>query len=820
MNTPNPGQETNNTNAHAYVRGLARWWVALSQPDNLLKKQFVCVDTDVVTMFCTPALGAGYTSLQFLGSAGKIRADSHRSAAAALAGELARFVLFELDARQRATEPRLQLPGHAEETLHNYYKTVENAARLLDRAEAELAELALLAEKIRSSLREPSNTADQAELENRLTSFVAQWLGSDTDSPAARVDAAIRFAELLSASQAQASERLAHITRYRFGAPFDQKSDGFLPDFTTMEEFARHAEHFRSALSIKPEIFKEQSARIKDPTLPPARAHGAQLKKATDAYALAAFTTVNEMALEYAVARHCPPGRHEYLALISGAERLQRLCKGSVVDPLHLVPRLLKQLFGNEHLEWKRNLSDLIGGILEPIHDILGRNTRTFEKWCEAVAMGNTSSIPKSVEFDLDKLAEVEEAWERMCLAIAARSTGSESMLDKIRKLAGKGEQVLDNELWLAKLQDILFSAKRALIGKIRDLNPSLNFNTRPLSRNPPPLGLEDFPDAKKIADQTVWAVSHNAGKQHLKQCMGEFPSNAAQANPYLLTLLVGITEAAAGNWKLAKLILWAAYQNGKECLDKRITGRDAAYALAIACRITARRTTAEDDLAQAERYVLEAHELDVEKDSRPYRDVRFDAEDLAIRLSRVWYLTTQPETSKSDAAPRMNFRAEAIAVAEESLRLLDGDSLKDKTDTYTKYFVAQQLYCTLFQAWWLAQYAAFNGVLFKPMEDVGSSISPGDLSRATQDFLTLLQTLECNDNNNPPPLRPIITPLSRVISFLAELEFGSNDAPHRRKRLGEVVKLCDDPITRTFDLIDDQRYSFLKLLLERQITP
>ena len=135
----------------ALLCGLARWRVAIynktiQTDDDLLRdfqpqsqsdldQVYLCIDSDIARMYTYPGSSAGYLGWRYYGRASEVN-DQEYASAAALTGELGRFILFELECKQDR-DSRLLLPVHAEEIFRRYLRANELANLALDTAEKE-----------------------------------------------------------------------------------------------------------------------------------------------------------------------------------------------------------------------------------------------------------------------------------------------------------------------------------------------------------------------------------------------------------------------------------------------------------------------------------------------------------------------------------------------------------------------------------------------------------------------------------------------------------------------------------------------------------
>jgi hypothetical protein len=824
-NTSSTSQRRPDTGAE-YLRGLARWWVALSQPDDLLDHQYICVDTDVITMFHSPGLGAGYTTLRFLGAAGKVDSENHSAAAAALAAELARYVLYELETtKQKAIEPRLLLPGHAEEVMRKFADVMGAAEKVFDKADEDIHVIAQLAKRVSESVSIQDEYQSKLALDEALRAFVERWLGQAGKGPATTIDSAIRFAELL----ARSNERIRNVTQFRFGVPFDDPNDGLMPDIAQEELFGKLCVEYCKAFRIPHEVFAHQKESIEKGVPSDLTGKGSEsmfaYTHATDVYALAWLRAANEIARcrKGGDANDSSISELPYMVIISGAGRLKAIGGNLVVDPLNLIPSLLKRLLSGDD---SRTVSELLGfveGILYPIFK--GSNPDSedaFEKWCTSLALGTGKPVTLDTSALTEKLSDVERAWETLCRTISAKSNRSESLLDKIRSLLeGTGEEI-QKEAWVARIRELFSDAKVTLITKVSLLHPSLQFSHHLLPRNPPPVRLEKFPEAKTIADDAILLAISPDEKNRLKRIIEG--TDRISRIPYLSLLLTGILESASGNWRLARVILWAAFVEGKRSSHEDITGRDAAYALAIASRVTVSKKAVYDDLAHSANCLNRAIELDGEKGHvrGPGGDVRFRSEKMALDLSKVWIAIAHPELNESGKLlGQANYNQPVTDVLSSALSLFAElqNNGEDEKDEYLKEYVFQQTCCIAIQAWLLSQYVLYQGQLYQPL-----SITAGRPDRVQDKLVAVVQAMEqqsqrlkANQAALDPRKMPTVTPLSTILGAIARATICV--APSMTAiaaQLKEATELCEESKNWAFPLIDSARRTFFRLLLNR----
>ena len=811
--------ETDHEDAAALVCGMARWRLAihahtLTDLERQLPNCYLCVDSDIISMYASPASGAGYLGLRYYGRGTGFNSKDF-APAANLAGSLAQFILFELEGRQISSEPRLVLPAHAEETQRAYQRARQLANTAMQQALREIKGLKEKAEALAKSATQPLDS--EGSLTQHLRDFVAAWMGTESSDPLRpegirAIEQAERYGELFSVTgddgRYPVSERVLHASRYRFGRPIND----FIPEFKLFHTAAlrRRAEELRVDLRHVVRIVNEVELGIDDST----RGFEVdQLRAGTDAYALAWLDTVSQ----YFADRH--PESRIQLKLISGSERMAQAAPSHVISPMALMGLYLRARLkaprsnadGESHPAVSR-LKGALDAVLNPLAFADGcYGASEYLRWCNEHSDISRSRDRGSFRgIASARLEDVLSAWRDVTNLLAAshapHSVASrQSMIEKLKEI----EPSLSNEAWLDAITKDLRLAERDLLMKASRLGLLVRADSKPSrSRNPPPLRLESTPEAQEVAGKLIWQFSYGREPAHKEQINRVLRS--LEGDGYIVLLLGGLVLCATGDWRAARTYFDAAIAVADEAAGKSpelaADGVEACYAHAIACHVGAAGFA---DLKMASAALAQARDRFARHRSPGCADVRFETEELSIELIELWGAMKQQSDFTGEET-----QARALALAERAARTFIrwSETVPDDTEShYIRRYCLQELACTSLQAQWMSQFALHHRQLLRrPVTDAASQ----EGMRTIALWLTA-HCVECDQDE----LRtaPMVTALVRVNAIVASKYVLGSAIEAGELRAGAA--LCDDAMNHVIPFVDTERFLFLRLMLTRTAT-
>jgi hypothetical protein len=831
----------------ALLQGLARWRVALSDNSILqdlkpltfeeLGSLYFCVDTDILSMYTNPASGAGYLGLHNYGSAGKVHPKEYASAAS-LSSSLARYILFDLECQQKSSEPRLLLPAHAEEVQRKYQKANERANLQIDEALAQLTHLRstvdALAAEISTDSRSSADSATPTNSHQLLKNFIDLWFGPVTqDKPAglAALEESMRYDELFAVFPSSShgnhldtyeakDERVCHVTRYRFGEPYN----GFTPNFELDEDaFDSHYQHLCREFSVDMRhsnfLINElqngldistQGYRTRD------------LSLATDAYALAWLKMCNSVAQKF------PSGDDFRCKLISGAGKLESVSPELVVTPLRLLRSyLLSRLTDEQGYETLESLKLALGSVLDPIFAADSTNSAAHSRhdhfviWCSKVASGQHTPRTQ-IKIDDAEVGLALEAWQRLINLISARETkdassGNESSprgqsIYEITKRFNEGNKNFSLQGWIDWIEGTLVRAqKRLSIQASRLVTRLLIEVPRKVSRNPPPLRLDDYPQAKEICSQTIWVYLDGRATDETRNNISSALQDLSDRDlDYVVLLLGGLSLCAIGRWRAARssfdMALKAA--DSPENPDKNIiVGTEAAYGLAVCWHVTARTI---DDLDVAEKFLDSAKSRWNGKYGDRY-EVRFATEALSIKLMRCW-------AAMKDSSYPGNLQNEAVQHFRVAIQLEKKwealTSSYPACDKYILTYAYQELGSCIVQFLCIARFMMYQDTLYEPSQSAINSDDNVDFSQAMVRFLAAFPGASATRKSiSSEDSGPVYSTLLQLNIIVGKLLLNNSLDKNEPSFLNSE---CESQRNFVIPLVDNVRLTFFKLLCKR----
>lgn len=810
------------------LRGLARWRVALSEDDSVLSDGalhrdnvsawYVFLDTDVVRMYVNPSAAAGYLGLRYYGRANK--ADpSELATAAALAGSFARFLLFDFQCRQKSSEPRLLLPGHAEEIHRGYSASWLRANSAVNAALDEVKALRLLV----ASLELAVSSSSVEDIHAHLTAFIEKWFAlpagrSEVSEKPERtqktgalqaMEEADRYRELfLTARDGSHSERLLNASVYEFGEPFS----GFPPLLTTDARFEKRFRSICKDFKVDEKHQHQIRSEIESGTdNKPVGLAIRTLKHATDAYALAWLQTLEEDANERKTQSpfHC--------RLISGAELLNDQDPKHVVSPLRLLSLYLQSKLSDSAAH--KTLEDLktgIDGVLSPLHaDFSNRNNSDikFPAWCLGVA--NLSiELGSKVKLELNQLDGVLHAWNVMVNLLVARDAAlvsenssfnsGQTLLSLVKSYAENPENISPDH-WLASIETALLRASTYFATEASELILEVaRYVEAKVPRNPPPLRLDDYPIAKQFAKTDIWRFASSddtpKGPATLSDAFEKLKKEPG--NEYVILVLAGLALCAMGRWRSARPLFSLALDSIKveNPAPDKIKGTEAAYGLAVTWHVTARNS---NDLDQAQEF-LKLAEVKCREKHPDRRDVRFETEELSIGLMRCW-------ANANDSKYVGNVRKDAKEWLLQCFALSDDWSNAEGTelDQYVIDYTHDELMSCTVQYFLLAKYTYYQQTLFESSQ---SALNDADDTRLREHCLKFVRSIDVRDKEENSA-RPAVTKLARLNYFIAKHYANANLSTMEKSWFSET---CLDRRNEVIPLVDPVRLTFFRLWMMR----
>ncbi len=822
----------------ALLCGLARWRIAIhGGEDSSLKGSaldadtienfYVCVDADILSMYANPSSAAGYLGLRYYGRAGKVHPEDFASAAF-LSGALGRFILFSLECKQKSTEPRLLLPGHAEEIQRLY----DNARR---RANAEIEKATQEWRKLKDSAialakaTQSGNTNSTDELVDRLKEFIASWfgendqnqlvLGNDKLATGAyglqAVEEAERYAELFATSKIDnepCTERVLHITRYSFGQPINN----FPPEASTEKSFQKHLISWKKNLSAKSEaverIRQQVEQGLDDVTM---GYESRELKKATDVYAMAWADTLDD-----AVENTSTNGYEFNLKLISGAEALITRATERVVTPMQLLKLFIQSRLRREGTDRVLNtLKVALDNLLESVHILIDQEDaqKNYLNWCQSlceldVARKLTYTLNTEI-YQTEQLQGVLSAWREMTNLLAAQEhagkvTGRQSLFARIQALlrdSGTTNQI-DLEQWIKAIEKGLHDAKEKLGFRSNEISLHALYKIPPKTpRNPPPLRLNRLvQDPKTVGDKMLWCYAKERDWKNLTAILSSIKEY--DRDP-VISIISGLAWCIFGRWYTARRSFYLAtssVSNVFKSFKEKNIAIEAAYACAVARRITASKP---EDLDNAENHLEAAKKL-TKLNNQSSVDIRFITEGFSLKTICLW---AQARTT-IDYPIQKNATEQLLLALDIYEAWRDFTRSETEQDQYIVQYTRQELLCDILQLYWLGKYGIYGGHLL-PLPRINACDSL--LERVKDAAKSLIQQCEFLDDNKNDDNLPSVTSLVQVNVVLARLTILEENTINTE----EAKDICDDERYRIIPVADKTRYHFFKLLLNFEET-
>lgn len=810
------------------LRGLARWRVALSEDESVVgdgalhrdnvSAWYVFLDTDVVRMYVNPSASSGYLGLRYYGRAGKADPSEHATAAA-LAGSFARFLLFDFQCMQKSPEPRLLLPGHAEEIQRGYRVAWLRANGAVNAAIEELPALRILVANLERAI---SSTSAQ-DIHAHLTAFIEKWFAQPTGDSAAEkksgltkktgalqaIEEADRYRELfLTARDGSQSVRLLNASLYEFGEPFG----GFPPLLTTDTQFESRFRSICKNLKVDEKHQQQIRRQIEfGADGVPLGLVTRTLTHATDAYALAWLQTLEAQADDHKTQSsfHC--------RLISGAELLSTQDPEHVVSPLRLLSLYLQSKLTD--VSAQKTLEDLktgIDGVLSPLHaDFSNRNSSSvkFPAWCLDLANQNIV-LSGDVKLELAQLDGVLDAWNTMVNLLVARdaalvsessSINSGQTLLSLVKAYASSPGNISHDQWLSSIEMALQRASTYFATEASELILEVvRYVQAKVPRNPPPLRLDDYPIAKQFAKTDIWhfTSSDNVPRGPTTLSNAIETLKVEKGNEYVILVLAGLALCAMGRWRSARPLFSLALDSIKveNPAPEKIKGTEAAYGLAVAWHVTARSF---NDLNQAQEFLKQAKEKCQEKYPGK-RDVRFETENLSIELMRCW-------ANANDSTYRGNVRQDALQWLQKCFTLSDDWSSVESTeiDQYVVDYTHDELMSCTMQYFLLARYTYYQQTLFDSTEPV---LTKADESRFREHSRTFFSRIDARDQEKNSA-RPAVTKLVRL-NYLIAKHYANVSLLNEEKLW--FSNTCADSQNEVIPLVDAVRLTFFRIWMTR----
>lgn len=195
-------------------------------------------------------------------------------------------------------------------------------------------------------------------------------------------------------------------------------------------------------------------------------------------------------------------------------------------------------------------------------------------------------------------------------------------------------------------------------------------------SRNIPPLMLNSLEKTQDFAHEIIASYKHGkVDSKGYRKAVSQLDKH--DESGYSTALIYSLIFAAEGNWYISSLLAAHAMEIASQAKPGNISGREATYLRAFSLRHSARNI---NDLVAPERLIEKAKEclskdrqLNKEREKElPERDVRFEAEFLAISLCRHMFRLFKPSQGTNTALPSL----EELQSAAEKMLGENTDSL------------------------------------------------------------------------------------------------------------------------------------------------
>lgn len=812
MNTPEPEFDEDDT--AALLCGMARWRLAVNtqrfdQLEQSLPNYYLCVDTDIISMYGNPASGAGYLGLLYYGQASRV-VPRGGAEAANLAASLAQFILFELEGRQTSADPRLVLPGHAEEIQRSYQKARERADSEMQRALRELSKFKQAKQAIVDSLKDtdatPNNLAEQ------LQKFAEDWIGNGSADPSkptglAAIEQAERYGELFSVmtedNRHPVSERLQHVSQFRFGQPLRTL---FLPDIAigSSERLAVRARSLEVDARHMDRVVREIEDGLDEPI---ANYDKEMLTAGTDAYVLAWLDIVSR----FFSPSHS--GARAQLKLITGSERMAQHAPNHVISPIALMGIYLQSRLSaakgsgdtQAHSAVAR-LKGALDAVLNPLAFEDGYYGATsFLEWCQI-----HSSYEKSLERARSRgmrstgVEEVLKAWAQVANLFASSQgeysrQSRQSIISQLKKI----DPEITEEDWREAISKNLKRAERQLLLTATKLALMARSEVKALrSRNPLPLRLESNPIAQDVAGRLIWQYAFDRSTIYKEEFVEKV--NQLDDADYFVLLLGGLLLCATGDWRAARTYFDAAVVAAdEEPQDRGNDGIEGSYAHGVACHVGA---VSFADLDTARNSLSRARARLMLRDGPGAGDIRFDTEDFSIELVELWGRLIS-RSNESAVEPQ----ARAVSLASNALETFNvwrqrGSDVKE--GDYVLQYCLQEMACTALQAYWISRLALDGQQLQLRL----SGASAAHLQEPLKGVAEWLRA-HCEESDRDSEHEaPMVSALVRVTSICAAKILHSIEPDPVTLKLAQ--DLCNDRANFAISLIDEDRYRFFKQIL------
>ncbi len=813
MQGTNVATHATRDDAAALVCGMARWRVAIGSEASLeferqLRNAYICVDSDIISMYTNPGSSAGYLGLRYYGAGSNANSDDFASAAF-LSGGLAQFILFELEGRQSSVEPRLVLPAHEAEIQRGFHRARTRANSAYQQAVRDLREVNAKAKALAESAA--GDPKQQGELTRFLREYVAAWLG---DTPTAHasgglpaIEQALRFGELFSVQEGGGDspypERIVGVLHYRVAWPVND----FLPLFKLFN--SRALRQRARELQVDDRHLERIVREVElDDTSPANDLQLQQLRHGSDAYAMAWLDTVTA----HLKSRY--PEAATRFKLITGSERLARLAPEHVIPPMALMRRYLRsrlQPDGAQPHPAVGRLKSSLDAVLAPLAIGDGRYSPSdFHAWCQEQSDFTRARNWDGLRaIDESRLIDVVAAWKDVTNLLAASHTqysvaSRQSIVKQLEHLESALPSV-SSEQWLVAIERSLELAERELMANASRLSLlMIPVGHRPASRNPPPLRLDFSPLAQEVASKVIWQYSYEHAKDQRDKISHVL--RMLQPTKHLVLLLGGLLRCATGDWKGARVFFEMALGaaiDGDASSVNQAAAIEAAYATAVACHVAAQGP---GDLVAAKSFLNQARSLR-EQTGASQPEIRFETEAHSVELVGLW--ASRGEVNEAGLSDDSQERAIALcSQAQISFSYWVAlEASRSPQDRYIDSFCLQELACTALQAHWLSRYVMYRRRLLEDKPWIGSTPST-ELVR-----IALWLADHCKrargDNSHASPMA---SPLVRISEMVARRLVVGEGVDERE--LEEVVTLCEDDSNKNIPLIDSNRFLFLRLLL------
>ena len=769
--------------ARSRLGALARWIGELASDRRSALRIVYVYDTDVITTYSRPELGAPYFAL--LRDEATARRDFHKPAVERAALLCTTEVLLaEIVGNHVVWErgdPALNCPAHADE--------------LADVSNAVVAGAVGQVPNLRTELRrnfEALETADSGAAIDSLVDTVITRIAASAPRvfQAMRLDAAFR------------ADRIFSVDGFRLPATTDQGLPFYFPSSIDPDS----GDFVDDILKISRELEKVLSARAKAVEFDPRHLRA-------DAHALAHLCWLNQQ-LEGS-------SSDVRVRFVTGAPQLHRLCE----FPEAWVGQVPAPILG----KLESLLPDLRALIRHPLAFVDESLGVPLDLWL-------SDRLPALLPDDQGSTDLVEAtALELHALLTAARAR--QAVSPERHWLSGVLADVIGGRDWDETIQKRVESLLPRFLASLAVLQRPLRANGS-VSRNLPPLVFESFEACDRFCTRLYVHYPHGPDAMaEAKEGLTEVI--ASDRSLYTPLIALALWRAADRDWARARVMSRAAVELADRYVQERadsdsgasreddpetsmIFGEEALYLYAVATRLTAgaghRKQDAASDLDEALAVLNRARE----RMSAFFRSVRgvqrvdrrFDSEEISVKLSKHLFA----RLGKQFEMPRTGEKE----LFDQAWLLFDrhvADQIDSEAVQYGHEYVLQQLCVSMVQLVLLDRYAVSGQEVFPIVATTWSEASnySAKVIRVRDEFEAQCNRLENKARDKAACPIPVVSSFVSVVRLALRLEFAPSptirEGIQSQKALNEFIAAKHRVAT-----IDELRFNFLRKVIERRL--